>query len=95
MHSFLISHSSCAEQYGDMSSDTHTHTHTIKPPTAGVQLVGHTSINIILQTAVRLDKRSASSAYSLTDAVLRKTNNILCTAIWFANFVITNTRRSE
>ena len=24
---------------------THTHTHTIKPPTAGVQLVGHTSIN--------------------------------------------------
>ena len=32
-----------------MSSDTqthsltHSHTHTIKPPTAGVQLVGHTS----------------------------------------------------
>ena len=26
-------------------TDTHTHTHTIKPPTAGVQLVGHTSIN--------------------------------------------------
>ena len=25
---------------------THTHTHTIKPPTAGVQLVGHTSIII-------------------------------------------------
>ena len=46
MQSFIISHSSCAEQYGDMSSDTqtHSHTHTIKPPTAGVQLVGHTSI---------------------------------------------------
>ena len=27
-----------------MSSDTQTHTHTIKPPTGGVQLVGHTSI---------------------------------------------------
>ena len=43
--SFIISHSSCAEQYGDMSSDTQTHTHTIKPPTAGVQLVGHISVN--------------------------------------------------
>ena len=41
----IISHSSCTEQYGDMSSDTQTHTHTIKPPTAGVQLVDHTSIN--------------------------------------------------
>ena len=28
MQSFIISHSSCAEQYGDMSSDTRTHTHT-------------------------------------------------------------------
>ena len=27
-----------------MSSDTQTHSHTIKPPTAGVQLVGHTRI---------------------------------------------------
>ena len=79
MQSFIISHSSCAEQYGDMSADTqthtqththtrthththtphthartharararthtHTHTHTSKPPTAGVQLVGHTSV---------------------------------------------------
>ena len=26
MQSFIISHSSCAEQYGDMSPDTHTHT---------------------------------------------------------------------
>ena len=46
---FIISHSPCAEQYGDMSADTQTHSltpthpHTIKPPTAGVQLVGHTS----------------------------------------------------
>ena len=42
IQSFIISHSSCAEQYVNMSSDTqtqsHTHTHTIKPPTAGVQL---------------------------------------------------------
>ena len=40
--SFIISHSSCAEQYGDMSLERLTHTHT----TAGVQLhvVGHTSI---------------------------------------------------
>ena len=45
MQSFIISHSSCAEQYGDMSSDKQAHTHTIKPPTAGVQLVGHASIN--------------------------------------------------
>ena len=46
MQSFIISHSSCAEQYGDMSADTQmwTHRHTIKPPTAGVELVGHTSI---------------------------------------------------
>ena len=30
MHSFIISHSSCAEQYGDMSSEglTHSDTHT-------------------------------------------------------------------
>ena len=27
MQSFIISHSSCAEQYGDMSSDTQTHSH--------------------------------------------------------------------
>ena len=54
MQSFIISHSSCAEQYGDMSSNTlkHTHTHTIKPPTAGVQLVGHTSINYLLNVFV-------------------------------------------
>ena len=49
MQSFVISHSSCAEQYSDMSSDTQTHSHThaptIKPPTAGVQLVSHTSNN--------------------------------------------------
>ena len=25
---FIISHSSCAEQYGVMTADTHTHTHT-------------------------------------------------------------------
>ena len=55
MQSFIISHSTCAEQYGDMSADTHTHTythghtdslthaHTVTTPTAGVQLVGHTS----------------------------------------------------
>ena len=45
MQSFTISHSSCGEQYGDMSSDGLTHSHTIKPPTAGVQVVGHTSNN--------------------------------------------------
>ena len=28
MQSFIISHSSCAEQYGDMSSNTQTHTFT-------------------------------------------------------------------
>ena len=60
MQSFIISHSSCAEQYGDMSSDTQTHSrthrlthghtdsHTIKQPTAVVQLVGHTSIRVLL-----------------------------------------------
>ena len=54
MQSFIISHSSCAKQYGDMFTDTQIHslthshspTHTIKPPWAGVQLVGHTSISI-------------------------------------------------
>ena len=50
MHSFIISHTSCAEQFGDMSSETqthsHTHSHTNKPPPAGVQLVGYTSTNI-------------------------------------------------
>ena len=54
MQSFIISHSSCAEQYGDMSADTqthsHTHSHTIKPPTARVKLVGHTSINYDYRT---------------------------------------------
>ena len=30
--------------FGHTDSLTHTHTHTIKPPTAGVQQVGHTSI---------------------------------------------------
>ena len=44
MQSFIISHSSCAEQYGDMSSDTQIHSHTIKPLTAGVRQVGHTSL---------------------------------------------------
>ena len=48
MQIFIISHSPCAEQYCDMSADTHTHTythsHTHTPPTAGVQLVGNTSI---------------------------------------------------
>ena len=29
---------------GHTDSLSHTHSHTIKPPTAGVQLVGHTSI---------------------------------------------------
>ena len=48
MQSFIISHSSCAEQYGDMSADTQTHSHTNKPPTAGAQLVGHTSIKKII-----------------------------------------------
>ena len=49
MQSFIISHSSSAEQYGDMSADTQTrthrltHSHTFEPPTAGVQLVGHSS----------------------------------------------------
>ena len=33
---------------------THRHTHTIKPPTAGVQQVGHTSIN---DTVLRKDGR--------------------------------------
>ena len=46
MQSFIISHSSCAEQYGDMSADTQIHTLTIKPPTAGVQLVVHTCIRV-------------------------------------------------
>ena len=40
--SFIISKSSFAEQYGDMSSDTQTHTRTdAHAHTAGVQLVGH------------------------------------------------------
>ena len=48
MQSFIISHSSCAEKYGDMSSDTQTHSPTIKLPTAGVRQLGHTSIIPIL-----------------------------------------------
>ena len=46
MHSFIISHSSCAEQYMATCLRTNrlTHSHTIKPPTAGVRHVGHTSI---------------------------------------------------
>ena len=35
---------SSAEQYGVMTSDRQTHTHINKPPSAGVQLVGHTMI---------------------------------------------------
>ena len=55
---------SCAEQYGVMTADTrthkhththtHTHTHINKPPTAGVQLVVHTSINFSTTAAVKL-----------------------------------------
>ena len=52
MHSFILSHSSCAEQYGDMSSDTHTHSYTIKPPTAGVRQVGHTSIHFVIKSVL-------------------------------------------
>ena len=59
MQSFIISHSSCAEQYGDMSADTqshtyiHTHSHTNKPPTVGVRLVGHTSIKLRIHMEAR------------------------------------------
>ena len=47
-HISKISHSSCADQYGVMTSDTqtHTYTHTDKAHRAGVQLVVHTSINM-------------------------------------------------
>ena len=34
--------------HGHTDTLTHSHTHTNKPPTAGVQLVGHASINEIL-----------------------------------------------
>ena len=52
MQSFILSHSSCDEQYGDMSSDTHTHLYTIKPPTAGVRQVGHTSIHFVIKSVL-------------------------------------------
>ena len=35
MQSFIISHTSCAEQYDDMSSDTQTHSHTHNQTTHG------------------------------------------------------------
>ena len=60
MQSFIVSHSSCAEQYGDMSSDTQTHSHTIKPPTAGVRQVGHTSIILVLLLSVSAVSEKAS-----------------------------------
>ena len=51
MQRFIICQSSCSEQYGDVSADTqtytHTHSHTNKLPTAGVQLVGYTTVNIV------------------------------------------------
>ena len=57
---FIISHSSCAEQYGDMYANTqihphthtHTHSHTNKPLTAGVQLVGHTSTTLLFAASL-------------------------------------------
>ena len=55
MQSFIMSHSSCAEQYGAMSSDTQIHTHTIKPPTDGFQLVVHTSNSITYWTRLLID----------------------------------------
>ena len=39
MQSFIISHPSCAEQYGNMSSDRLTHTHK-KPLKIGLNLIG-------------------------------------------------------
>ena len=48
---FIISNSSFAEQYGDMSSDTPTHTRTdahTHAHTAGVQLVGHNTATYVV-----------------------------------------------
>ena len=43
-----------------MSSDTQTHSHTIKPPTAGVRQVGHTSIILFLLLSVSAVSEKAS-----------------------------------
>ena len=37
--------------FGHTLTDSFTHSHTVKPPTAGVQLVGHTSINVFIYGA--------------------------------------------
>ena len=56
---------------GHTDSHTHTHSHTNKPPTAGVQLVGHTSIKLSMylcspdRGSLGVDPTSASAAVSL------------------------------
>ena len=45
MQNLIISHSSCAEQYGDVSSDTHAHEHAYAHAHARKPQV------VILQTA--------------------------------------------
>ena len=76
MQSFIISHSSRAEQYGDMSADTriHSRTHTNKPPRAGVQLVGHTSIKISYCNDM--------SNFKFTRIGLQKMLNVVSMLIW-------------
>ena len=75
MQSFIISHSTCAEQYGDMSADTQIHTHTdthtdslthtqLKHQRAGVQLVGHTSN--IMSINMGVTKSQAFRAHDVT-----------------------------
>ena len=66
---FIMRRTIWGHDLGHTDSLTHTHSHTNKPPTAGVQLVGHTSIKVITLTTFCLSKqrgRPELSSFSRT-----------------------------
>ena len=78
MQSFIISHSSCAEQYGEwLRTHRLTHSHTIKPPTVGVRQVGHTSIRDI-------QRRSSIQLPSARDRVATAAQTVTASRLWSA-----------
>ena len=74
MQSFIISHSSCAEQYGDMSPDTHTHaqaharTHTRTHAHTHTRTHAHTHTGAHTQAHARTHTRTHAHTHTRTHA---------------------------
>ena len=83
VQSFIISHPSCAEQYGDMSSDTQTHSHRIKQPAAGVQLV---TIPVPVGYNYQLSRAKPGNLISIVSTSLKV---VLRPRPWWRRWVIT------